>query len=82
MNVSRHYQQAMRQEGFSLDDGQRAVVLILDDIYHELVNGNGTNGVLSKWLGRKAEPVKGLYLWGGVGRGKTFLMDTFYNVLL
>jgi cell division protein ZapE len=33
-----------------------------------------------KWLGRK-NPIQGLYVWGAVGRGKTYLMDLFYNHL-
>ncbi|HEV2321309.1 MAG TPA: cell division protein ZapE, partial [Gammaproteobacteria bacterium] len=35
----------------------------------------------SRFLGREASAVKGLYLWGGVGRGKTWLMDCFYDTL-
>lgn len=43
-------------------------------------------GFLGRWLSAEptpkiVEPVRGLYLWGGVGRGKTYLMDLFYDVL-
>jgi cell division protein ZapE len=34
-----------------------------------------------RWLPARAEPQRGLYLWGGVGRGKTMLMDWFYESL-
>lgn len=33
------------------------------------------------WFRRQRSPVKGLYLWGSVGRGKTMLMDLFYEAL-
>lgn len=32
-------------------------------------------------MGRPAAPERGLYIWGGVGRGKTHLVDTFYDSL-
>jgi cell division protein ZapE len=40
-------------------------------------------GLAKKVVGRSAEQhaIKGLYLYGGVGRGKTYLMDTFYECL-
>ena len=34
-----------------------------------------------KAMGRPAAPERGLYIWGGVGRGKTHLADTFYDSL-
>ena len=34
-----------------------------------------------KLMGRPAAPERGLYIWGGVGRGKTHLVDTFYDSL-
>ncbi len=42
----------------------------------------GRPGLLRRWLGpQRIEPVEGLYIWGGVGRGKTWLMDLFFETL-
>ena len=71
----------MQQEGYAPDAAQLEVVGLLDGIYQHLTNGENHTGLVGKWLGRKSQPVKGLYVWGGVGRGKTFLMDAFYDVL-
>src|SRR5271167_2802432 len=39
-------------------------------------------GALGRWLtGRPSEPPRGLYIHGAVGRGKTFLMDLFYEAV-
>ncbi|HKJ94076.1 MAG TPA: cell division protein ZapE, partial [Gammaproteobacteria bacterium] len=34
-----------------------------------------------KFRGGRSDPPKGVYLWGGVGRGKTYLVDTFFDCL-
>lgn len=64
-----------RQLGFSLDEAQLQAVGRLQHLYRELQASKPTG-----WLNRlwQQEPVRGLYLWGGVGRGKSFLMDGFF----
>ncbi len=73
-----HYHAALRAHGFEPDPHQLAVVEALDRLDGALC-GRPAGG-FQRWLGRgNGETPKGLYLWGGVGRGKTWLMDLFFD---
>ena len=64
------------------DPAQEQVMLRLDDLARRLVGyAPSAGGRRRRWLtfARPAEPPKGLYLHGGVGRGKSFLMDLFFD---
>jgi len=58
------------------DDGQRAVALALDGLLPRLAQAGGR-----RWFRRRTEAPRGLYIHGGVGRGKTMLMDMFHDAL-
>ncbi len=86
------YQLALEEGSHQPDDVQREAVNRLETIYRELTNrtempasGGGLRAAFGKLLGKRetptAAPVRGLYMWGGVGRGKTWLMDLFYHSL-
>jgi cell division protein ZapE len=64
--------------GFALDPSQELAVEHFERLYEDLIGLERLEGSLIRLLARK-RVVRGLYLWGGVGRGKSFLMDSFYN---
>ena len=72
-------------QGFVSDPAQFAVAERLTKLQRQLllapVNRHGVRRWLPRAFRRPVEPVPGLYLWGGVGRGKTYLMDVFYETL-
>ena len=74
------YEADLKKPGFVKDAAQIKAVAALDVLYHFLLK----RPPLPRWrrlLGQTQSPLKGLYLWGSVGRGKTWLMDCFYECL-
>lgn len=55
------------------DGDQRRAVSVLDRLAADLARK--PPGLLARFLGRAPAPPRGVYLWGGVGRGKSMLMD-------
>lgn len=75
-----HYQQDLTRDDFSHDPAQEQAVRALQRVYDELQRPQ--KSAWRAWFSReKNAKVQGLYLWGGVGRGKTYLMDTFFDAL-
>ncbi|XOD70456.1 MAG: cell division protein ZapE [Sodalis sp. (in: enterobacteria)] len=89
------YQKMLVKKEYQPDKNQAAAITKLDRI-HQHLQAAQTSAVMdipSKLLirlGKKllcksnftpSEPARGLYMWGGVGRGKTWLMDLFYGSL-
>ena len=66
------------EHGFELDTAQNRALQHFERLYADLAGSERFETSLIRRLGRK-RVVPGLYLWGGVGRGKSFLMDSFFN---
>ena len=77
------YQALLDAKKITRDDRQAEIVQHLDSLHQNLVAyWNYKPGLIDRLFSRsQALDFKGLYLWGGVGRGKTFLMDLFYQNL-
>lgn len=89
MTPLERYQADLQQPGFVQDSAQRQAVEHLQKLYEQLVTAEQSTQqpglaqkLIGKWMRPKTvEPIRGLYFWGGVGRGKTYLMDAFYEAL-
>ncbi|WP_075182960.1 cell division protein ZapE [Pantoea sp. 1.19] len=82
------YEAALAQGDYQPDSVQHTAITRLDAIWQGLqraaaVPAPAPKGVLARLFGPRAPaatpPLRGLYMWGGVGRGKTWLMDLFFQ---
>ncbi len=81
LDVVSLYQRHLARRGFVSDPSQWRAVEHLQRLFEEWTTYKARrNNALKRLLVKPPLP-KGVYLWGGVGRGKSFLMDSFYLCL-
>jgi cell division protein ZapE len=81
MTPLQRYQQDLLRPDFVADAAQKNAVEHLQRLYDALLVRHNNRNFFSALFRRHAKPCQGLYFWGGVGRGKTYLMDTFFDAL-
>jgi len=81
MTPNQRYQADLDRDGFHVDAAQQQAVGLLQALYEALLDPLPGPPLWKRMLGQHPPPVQGLYLWGGPGRGKTYLMDCFYDSL-
>ncbi len=84
--LARAYRRQLQERGFDADPAQLQALASLEALRARLIAAGPGGNPLARWLGarlksRPRELVPGLYLWGEVGRGKTWLMDLFFASL-
>jgi len=87
MTPLQRYLLDLERSGFEEDTAQYRVMETLDGLYHRLLEPvpRRRSGLLGRLMARSGDrhPAhsQGIYLWGGVGRGKTHLVDLFHACL-
>lgn len=75
-----HLQAAAQRHNYQLDESQLRASKELERLYRELVGSQRRSGSIWRFF-QRASLIRGIYFWGGVGRGKTFLMDVFFEAI-
>ena len=83
MTIQKAYQSAVVDHDLVADNAQLQAVDRLGRLQREILEKESLSARIRRWVpgGNGASVPRGIYLWGGVGRGKTFLMDLFYSSL-
>ena len=81
MGVRELYEQTLAERGFKSDPAQLRALDALERCESEWADYKARrSNAITKLIARPPIP-RGVYLWGGVGRGKSFLMDCFFNAV-
>lgn len=80
MRLLQEYDRLVSSGELKPDAEQRGAAERLDQLQQELESGSG-GGFFSRLLRGKRETPRGVYVWGAVGRGKSMIMDLFYDSL-
>jgi len=82
LSIREAYNQCQTQHGHDEDPAQESIVARFDELQQSLVAAQlPRRGLRRLFSADQTQTVRGIYLWGGVGRGKTFLMDLFFETL-
>ena len=83
MNLREAYEESLHRDGHVEDPAQLELIARFEELQQRLAAQRPRRGGLRTMFfrGEPRETVRGLYIWGGVGRGKTFLMDLFFECL-
>jgi cell division protein ZapE len=86
LNVPEHgmmeaYEAELKARGFEADPAQRAAAARLQRLYGELLAFKEARSGTLRRLFKRPQMPRSVYFWGGVGRGKSFLMDCFFEAV-
>ncbi len=83
MKIREAYEESLHRDGHTEDPAQLDAITRFEDLQTRIASQRPRGGKLRTMFFRSEpqEVVRGMYLWGGVGRGKTFLMDLFFESL-
>lgn len=80
-SVTDAYESLIASGSHSDDAAQRGILTEFDRLADALTKAPSRKGLGAMLFGTKPEPISGLYIWGGVGRGKSMLMDLFHQTV-
>ena len=81
MSVRSTYEAALKERGYSTDPAQQRAIDALERCAAEWAAYKQKRSNAVKKLFNRPDIPRGVYMFGGVGRGKSFLMDCFYQAV-